>query len=110
MHCAQAQPGFPLQLCGHFRLESIQVPHHRQGLVGLIHFHINPCHLVPGGVARIRHRLFHADGEEVILSGADFALHYCTRSEERTAFAAETAASAMARHVQFHVDDGAPEQ
>ena len=43
-------------------------------------------------------------------TGADFALHYCTRSVERTAFASEIAASAMGPHVHFHFDAGAPEQ
>jgi len=38
--------------------------------------------------------------------GADFALHYCTRSPERTAFRDEIAASAYAQRVQFHFDDG----
>jgi vanillate O-demethylase ferredoxin subunit len=38
--------------------------------------------------------------------GADFVLHYCTRSVERTAFRDEIAASAYAQRVQFHFDDG----
>lgn len=38
--------------------------------------------------------------------GADFTLHYCTRSPERTAFRDEIAASAYAQRVQFHFDDG----
>ena len=38
--------------------------------------------------------------------GADFALHYCTRSPERTAFRDEIAASPFAARVQFHFDDG----
>ena len=42
--------------------------------------------------------------------GADFALHYCTRSPERTAFRDEIAASAYAGRVQFHFDDGDPAQ
>ena len=42
--------------------------------------------------------------------GADFTLHYCTRSAERTAFRAEIAASAFAERVQFHFDDGEPAQ
>jgi vanillate O-demethylase ferredoxin subunit len=37
--------------------------------------------------------------------GADFALHYSTRSEDRTAFRQEIAASAFASRVQFHYDD-----
>ena len=42
--------------------------------------------------------------------GADFALHYCTRSPERTAFRHEIAASAFRDRVQFHFDDGPPSQ
>lgn len=42
--------------------------------------------------------------------GADFKLHYCTRSAERTAFRGEIAASAFANRVKFHFDDGPPEQ
>jgi vanillate O-demethylase ferredoxin subunit len=41
---------------------------------------------------------------------AEFELHYCTRSPERTAFIDEIAASAFADRVQFHFDSGAPEQ
>ena len=37
---------------------------------------------------------------------ADFTLHYCTRSPERTAFRAEIAASPFAGNVRFHFDDG----
>lgn len=42
--------------------------------------------------------------------GADFELHYCTRSPERTAFLREIAASSFAAQVQFHFDSGAPGQ
>ena len=38
--------------------------------------------------------------------GGDFAMHYCTRSEERTAFREEIAASAFAGKVSFHYDTG----
>ena len=38
--------------------------------------------------------------------GADFTLHYCTRSAERTAFRDEIAASPFAANVKFHFDDG----
>jgi vanillate O-demethylase ferredoxin subunit len=38
--------------------------------------------------------------------GADFTLHYSTRSAERTAFRDEIAASAYADRVRFHFDDG----
>lgn len=42
--------------------------------------------------------------------GADFTLHYCTRSPDRTAFRDEIAASPFADRVVFHYDDGAAEQ
>lgn len=42
--------------------------------------------------------------------GADFTLHYCTRSVERTAFREEIAASAFAERVSFHFDSGEPGQ
>jgi vanillate monooxygenase ferredoxin subunit len=42
--------------------------------------------------------------------GADFALHYCTRSPERTAFREEIGAAPFAGRVQFHFDSGPPEQ
>lgn len=42
--------------------------------------------------------------------GADFAMHYCTRSPERTAFVREIGASAFAGRVQFHFDSGPPGQ
>jgi vanillate monooxygenase ferredoxin subunit len=48
--------------------------------------------------------------ERLAVAGADFKMHYCTRSRERTAFRARIAASAFARKVHFHFDDGAPEQ
>ncbi|HVR51449.1 MAG TPA: PDR/VanB family oxidoreductase [Pseudorhodoferax sp.] len=38
--------------------------------------------------------------------GADFALHYCTRSAARTAFRAEIAAAPWAPRVHLHFDDG----
>jgi vanillate O-demethylase ferredoxin subunit len=38
--------------------------------------------------------------------GADFAMHYCTRAADRTAFRDEIAASTFADRVQFHFDDG----
>ena len=42
--------------------------------------------------------------------GADFTLHYCTRSPERTAFLEEISAAPFAGRVQFHFDSGPPEQ
>lgn len=43
-------------------------------------------------------------------TGAEFNLHYCTRSVERTAFRAEIAASAFADKVALHYSDGRPDQ
>jgi vanillate O-demethylase ferredoxin subunit len=43
-------------------------------------------------------------------TGADFDMHYCTRSLERTAFHDRIRASGFAGRVQFHHDDGVPEQ
>ncbi|MEO6018223.1 MAG: PDR/VanB family oxidoreductase [Polaromonas sp.] len=43
-------------------------------------------------------------------TGADFFMHYCTRSEDRTAFHKEICESAFADKVQFHFDVGAEEQ
>lgn len=42
--------------------------------------------------------------------GADFTLHYCTRSAQRTAFRDEILASPFAANVRFHHDDGPPSQ
>ena len=42
--------------------------------------------------------------------GADFEMHYCTRSAARTAFRDEIAASAFADKVHLHHDDGAEAQ
>ncbi|HWI11684.1 MAG TPA: PDR/VanB family oxidoreductase, partial [Burkholderiaceae bacterium] len=44
--------------------------------------------------------------EQLARDGAAFEMHYCTRSPERTAFAARIAASAFADHVAVHHDDG----
>ena len=43
--------------------------------------------------------------ERLARTEADFALHYCTRSRERTAFAGRIAASSFADRVAFHFDD-----
>jgi vanillate O-demethylase ferredoxin subunit len=48
--------------------------------------------------------------ERLAQTGADFTLHYCTRSTARTAFAARIRASAFAHKVAFHHDDGAAAQ
>lgn len=41
---------------------------------------------------------------------ADFQLHYCVRTPERTAFRDEIAASGFASRVNFHYDDGPSDQ
>jgi vanillate O-demethylase ferredoxin subunit len=41
---------------------------------------------------------------------AEFELHYCTRSEKRTAFRDRIRASSFANRVQFHFDDGPLQQ
>lgn len=43
--------------------------------------------------------------EQLARDGADFEMHYCTRSRERTAFADRIAASTYADRVHFHFDD-----
>ena len=48
--------------------------------------------------------------ERLAITGADFAMHYCTRSRVRTAFHERIAASSFADKVAFHFDDGTPEQ
>lgn len=48
--------------------------------------------------------------ERLANTGADFEMHYCTRSIERTAFRERIAASSFADQVQFHFDDGAAGQ
>ena len=41
---------------------------------------------------------------------APFALHYCTRSPSRTAYAVRLRSAKFANNVHFHFDDGPPEQ
>ncbi|MDB5929119.1 MAG: ferredoxin [Polaromonas sp.] len=48
--------------------------------------------------------------ERLANMGADFEMHYCTRSPERTAFRQRIAASSFAPKVSFHFDDGAAGQ
>ena len=48
--------------------------------------------------------------ERLANTGADFEMHYCTRSPDRTAFYPRIAASSFAPKVQFHFDDGMAEQ
>lgn len=48
--------------------------------------------------------------ERLAITGADFEMHYCTRSSERTAFKSRIESSGFASKVKFHFDDGAPGQ
>lgn len=44
--------------------------------------------------------------ERLALAGADFDMHYCTRSRDRTAFMDRIAGSSFSAQVQLHFDDG----
>ncbi len=48
--------------------------------------------------------------EQLAATGAEFELHYCTRSKRSTAFRERIADSAFAQRVHFHYDDGPAEQ
>jgi vanillate O-demethylase ferredoxin subunit len=48
--------------------------------------------------------------ERLAHAGADFEMHYCTRSPGRTAFQRRIEASGFAARVAFHYDDGAAAQ
>ena len=48
--------------------------------------------------------------ERLASEGADFELHYSTRTQARTAFLGRIASSPFAGRVHFHFDDGAPGQ
>lgn len=48
--------------------------------------------------------------ERLANAGANFEMHYCTRSLERTAFHQRITASGFAPKVHFHFDDGAAQQ
>ena len=48
--------------------------------------------------------------ERLAMTGAEFEMHYCTRSPSRTAFRQRIQASSFASQVQFHFDDGGAEQ
>lgn len=51
-----------------------------------------------------------AMAEDMAAHGADFQLHYCTRTRARTAFYERLQTSPFAARVHFHFDDGAPAQ
>ncbi len=44
--------------------------------------------------------------ERLAITGAQFDMHYCTRSRERTAFHDRIRGSSFADRVRFHFDDG----
>ncbi|WP_114971463.1 PDR/VanB family oxidoreductase [Rhodoferax ferrireducens] len=48
--------------------------------------------------------------ERLAITGADFEMHYSTRSRERMAFYERIASSAYASQVHFHFDDGGADQ
>ena len=48
--------------------------------------------------------------ERLANTAADFEMHYCTRSRDRTAFMGRIEKSSFASRVHFHFDDGLPEQ
>lgn len=48
--------------------------------------------------------------ERLAMVGESFEMHYCTRSRDRTAFFDRISNSRYATNVQFHFDDGPPEQ
>jgi vanillate O-demethylase ferredoxin subunit len=51
-----------------------------------------------------------AMAERLHALGADFELHYCTRTRSRTAFADRLAGAPFAARVQLHFDDGSADQ
>ncbi len=51
-----------------------------------------------------------AMAETLSRNGSEFSLHYCARSAQQMAFAAQLSSSAYASRVQFHFDDAAAEQ
>ena len=70
--------------------------------------HDAPRHLLLAGGIGITPLLCMA--ERLANTGADFALHYCARSQARTAFVPRIQGASFAQRVQFHFDDGAPAQ
>lgn len=48
--------------------------------------------------------------ERLAMTGADFDMHYCARSRERTAFVDRIITSPFAGNVHFHFDDGSAAQ
>jgi vanillate O-demethylase ferredoxin subunit len=48
--------------------------------------------------------------ERLAITGAEFEMHYCSRSRERMAFHQRITSAGFANKVQFHFDDGAAAQ
>lgn len=70
--------------------------------------HDAPRHVLLAGGIGITPLLCMA--ERLANTGADFALHYCARSQARSAFVPRIQGASFAQRVQFHFDDGAPDQ
>jgi vanillate O-demethylase ferredoxin subunit len=70
--------------------------------------HHAPRHLLLAGGIGVTPILCMA--ERLAATGADFEMHYATRSRARTAFFGRIRQAPFADRVRFHFDDGAPEQ
>jgi vanillate O-demethylase ferredoxin subunit len=70
--------------------------------------HQAPRHLLVAGGIGVTPILCMA--ERLAATGAEFEMHYATRSRARTAFFDRIRSAPFARRVHFHFDDGAPEQ
>ncbi|MDB5885193.1 MAG: ferredoxin [Polaromonas sp.] len=70
--------------------------------------HDAKCHLLLAGGIGVTPILCMA--ERLANTGADFEMHYCTRSPDRTAFHQRITGSSFAPRVHFHFDDGAAAQ
>jgi len=124
-------PGGPIRqysLCNdagerhRYRIAVLRDPQTRGGSAGL-HDGVNVGDLLTISEPRNHFPLVHAKRTVLLAGGigitpllcmaqrlhaiaADFELHYCTRSVERTAFREEIAAAPFAQRVHFHFDDG----
>lgn len=122
-------PVRPYSLCGspaertRWRIAVLREPASRGGSAGM-HERVAEGSLLQVGLPRNLFPLADAAASHLLLAGgigitpilamaqalaaqgADFRLHYATRSAARTAFAAELAAASYAARVQVHHDDG----
>ncbi|MFT4268890.1 MAG: PDR/VanB family oxidoreductase [Xenophilus sp.] len=107
---------------GHYRIAVLREPQSRGGSAGM-HERVHEGDRITIGAPR-NHFPLHDAPRSLLLAGgigvtpilcmaqrlaawgADFEMHYCTRSPARTAFREEIAASAFAHRVHFHHDDG----